>query len=69
LNGKANITPEIAIRLGKALGTSPESWLNQQLEILRLNLYLLPNFLGDHYREKSRGNLRSLTFSHLRPLP
>jgi addiction module HigA family antidote len=32
LNGKASITPEIAIRLGKALGTSPESWLNQQMQ-------------------------------------
>lgn len=29
LNGKASITPEIAIRLGKAFGTSPESWLNE----------------------------------------
>lgn len=32
LNGKASITPEIAIRLGKAFGTSPESWLNQQIQ-------------------------------------
>jgi addiction module HigA family antidote len=32
LNGKAGITPEIAIRLGKAFGTSPESWLNQQMQ-------------------------------------
>jgi addiction module HigA family antidote len=32
LNGRASITPEIAIRLGKALGTSPESWLNQQMQ-------------------------------------
>jgi transcriptional regulator with XRE-family HTH domain len=29
LNGKANITPEIAIRLGKALGTSPETDIPQ----------------------------------------
>ena len=32
LNGKASITPEIAIRLEKAFGTSPESWLNQQIQ-------------------------------------
>ena len=32
LNSKASITPEIIIRLGKALGTSPESWLNQQMQ-------------------------------------
>ncbi|NEO56208.1 MAG: HigA family addiction module antidote protein [Okeania sp. SIO3B5] len=32
LNGKANINPEIAIRLSKAFGTSAESWLNQQIQ-------------------------------------
>ena len=32
LKGRASITPEIAIRLGKAFGTSPESWLNQQMQ-------------------------------------
>ncbi len=32
LNGKANINPEIAIRLSKAFGTSAESWLNQQTQ-------------------------------------
>ena len=32
LNGRASITPEIAIRLGKAFGTSAESWLNQQMQ-------------------------------------
>ncbi len=30
LNGKAGISPEMAIRLAKAFGTSPESWMNQQ---------------------------------------
>lgn len=32
LNGRAGISPEMAIRLGKAFGTSPESWLNQQVQ-------------------------------------
>lgn len=32
LNGRAGISPEMAIRLSKALGTSPESWLNQQMQ-------------------------------------
>ena len=32
LNGKASITPEIIIRLEKVFGTSPESWLNQQMQ-------------------------------------
>lgn len=32
LNGRAGISPEMAIRLGKAFDTSPESWLNQQCQ-------------------------------------
>ncbi|NJM66229.1 MAG: HigA family addiction module antidote protein [Acaryochloris sp. RU_4_1] len=31
LNCRAGISPEMAIRLGKAFDTSPESWLNQQM--------------------------------------
>ena len=31
VNCRAGISPEMAIRLGKAFGTSPESWLNQQI--------------------------------------
>ncbi len=30
LNGRAGISPEMSIRLAKAFGTSPESWLTQQ---------------------------------------
>lgn len=30
LNGRAGISPEMALRLSKAFGTSAESWLNQQ---------------------------------------
>lgn len=32
LNGRAGISPEMAIRLAKAFGTSAESWLNQQMQ-------------------------------------
>ena len=32
LNGRSGISPEMAIRLGKAFDTSPESWLNQQVQ-------------------------------------
>jgi antitoxin HigA-1 len=32
LNGKAGISPEMAIRLSIAFDTSPESWLNQQTQ-------------------------------------
>jgi hypothetical protein len=31
LNAKAGISPEMALRLSKALDTTPESWLNQQM--------------------------------------
>jgi len=30
LNGESNISPEMALRLSKALGRSPESWLAMQ---------------------------------------
>jgi len=32
LNGRAGISPEMAIRLAKAFGTTPESWLEQQMQ-------------------------------------
>lgn len=32
LNGHAGISPEMAIRLSKALGRSPESWLQLQMQ-------------------------------------
>jgi addiction module HigA family antidote len=32
LNGRAGISPEMAIRLSIAFGTSAETWLNQQLQ-------------------------------------
>lgn len=32
LNGHSGISPEMALRLGKAFDTSPESWLNQQVQ-------------------------------------
>lgn len=32
LNGRAGISPEMAIRLSLAFNTSPESWLNQQAQ-------------------------------------
>lgn len=35
LNGKADISPEMAIRLAIAFDTSAESWLNQQAQYER----------------------------------
>ena len=32
LNGRAGVSPEMAIRLSLAFNTSAESWLNQQLQ-------------------------------------
>ena len=31
LNGKAGISPEMALRLAKVFNTTPESWLTQQM--------------------------------------
>lgn len=32
LNGRSGISPEMSLRLSKAFNTTPESWLNQQLQ-------------------------------------
>jgi len=32
VNGKSGISPEMAIRLAKAFGSSPETWLGMQLD-------------------------------------
>jgi addiction module HigA family antidote len=32
VNGKSGISPEMAIRLSKAFGSSPETWLKLQLD-------------------------------------
>ena len=32
LNGRAGISPEMAVRLSMAFGTSAESWMNQQVQ-------------------------------------
>ncbi len=44
LNGRAGISPGMAIRLGKAFGTSAESWLNQQVQY---DLWLAEMELGE----------------------
>jgi len=44
LNGKAGVSPEMAIRLGKAFGGSPESWLQQQSQY---DLWKVRNELGE----------------------
>ena len=32
VNGKSGISPEMAIRLSKAFGSSPETWLRMQMD-------------------------------------
>jgi len=44
LNGRAGISPEMAIRLSKAFGTSAESWLNQQMQY---DLWVAERAAGD----------------------
>ena len=49
LNGRAGISPEMALRLSKAFGTSPESWLNQQMHY---DLWATEQSVGDLEVEK-----------------
>jgi addiction module HigA family antidote len=44
LNGRAGISPEMAIRLAKAFDTTPESWMNQQMQY---DLWHAKSSLGD----------------------
>ena len=44
LNGRAGISPEMAIRLSKAFGTTAESWLNQQVQY---DLWVAEQTLGE----------------------
>jgi antitoxin HigA-1 len=44
LNCRSGISPEMAIRLAKAFDTTPESWLNQQMQY---DLWNTKNRLGD----------------------
>ena len=44
LNGRAGISPEMALRLAKAFDTTPESWMNQQMQY---DLWHAKNSLGD----------------------
>ncbi len=33
LNGKASLSPDMAVKIGKATGTTPESWLYMQAKL------------------------------------
>lgn len=46
-NKKADLTPEMAIRLSVVVGRSPESWLNMQ------NNYSLSKFMSENQSELS----------------
>ena len=39
VNERSNLTPEMAVRIGNATNTSPESWINMQtkLDLWRVN--------------------------------
>ena len=49
LNGRAGINPEMALRLAKAFDTSPENWLNQQMQY---DLWIAEQNLGELNIEK-----------------
>ena len=33
INERSNLSPEMAVRIGEATGTSPESWYNMQVKL------------------------------------
>lgn len=33
INGKSNLTPEMAVRIAESTNTSPESWINMQIKL------------------------------------
>ncbi|MEJ2567906.1 MAG: HigA family addiction module antitoxin [candidate division WOR-3 bacterium] len=33
INGKTSLSPQMAVRIGEATNTSPESWLNMQITL------------------------------------
>jgi addiction module HigA family antidote len=55
LNGRAGITPEMAVRLSIALGTSAKSWLNQQVR------FTPSSVLWHAERNRNRLHVRKLT--------
>lgn len=55
-NKKADLTPEMAIRLSVVVGRSPESWLNMQ------NNYSLSKFMSKNQSELS--SLKRIRFEH-----
>ena len=44
LNGRADISPEMAIRLSKAFDTTAESWLSRQVQY---DLWVAEQSIGD----------------------
>lgn len=49
LNGRSGISPEMVLRLAKAFDTTPESWLNQQMQY---DLWMAEQNLGELKVEK-----------------
>ncbi len=51
INERGDITGDLAIRLGRVLGSSPQFWLAMQA---KLNLWLLEQKNGEVYRRMER---------------
>lgn len=54
VNGKASVTPKIAIKLGEAFETSPEFWLNAQtaVDIWRFGHHEAEQYISSLLKEK-----------------
>ena len=46
LNGKTDVTPEMAMRLSEVLGGSPESWINMQMSHTLARLRNSPEWIN-----------------------
>lgn len=46
IRGKREVTPDTAVRLGKAFGVSPQFWLSLQM---RINLWVALQDQGEEY--------------------
>lgn len=59
VNGRAPVTPEMAMRIGTAFNTTPESWMNNQI---KYDLWQL-----EHSRPKLKGIKRLYRPDDIRP--
>ncbi len=61
LNGKSGISPEMAIRLTKAFGSSPEAWLGLQMDYDLAHIQKKGSRIRVHKLAPAKGGLSNRT--------